>query len=339
MRYSNVTRRYGVRYWALGNETYLRGYNGYVRATDYARDLVLFSRALKAVDPAILLGANGHAQVEALGQLDEADWRETMKKDPRAKRPGPWWKTALETASAAIGFLDVHPYPCYRWGRYERYIDVEADFTEAADGAREAIRRWAPRRDRKRLRVCATEANSADWSRPGGWPHHNTLGHALVLFDIIGAHIVRNNADMLLVWNTRWRPPRSGVPQLWDAVDERNGLRPTGRVVAIWGKWLGERMVGVRSVSAVPAYATFTPRSQRLTVFLLNKDLLTADVRLHLRGFRSRASGERWLFRGSGPEDLSPVWRRVGRCRAEGGRVALALPPVSLTVLDFRRTD
>jgi hypothetical protein len=56
VRHANVVRGYGVRYWELGNESYLRGGNGAAKATDYARDFCEFARAMRVIDPAIQIG-------------------------------------------------------------------------------------------------------------------------------------------------------------------------------------------------------------------------------------------------------------------------------------------
>jgi hypothetical protein len=43
VRYANLEKRYGVKYFEIGNESYLDTYDGGSRAEDYARDVVLFS--------------------------------------------------------------------------------------------------------------------------------------------------------------------------------------------------------------------------------------------------------------------------------------------------------
>src|SRR5262249_17187351 len=79
VRYANVTKGYNVKYWEIGNESYADTYNGSATASDYARDLIEFSSVMKAIDPSIQIGANGH------------EWG--------------WWQTVLSTASGAIDFL------------------------------------------------------------------------------------------------------------------------------------------------------------------------------------------------------------------------------------------
>ena len=90
VRYANITKGYNVTYWEIGNESYLQQYNGSATASNYARDLIDFSRAMKAVDPTIRIGANGGSDT--------------------------WWQAILPTAANAIDFLAVHNYFANSWG-------------------------------------------------------------------------------------------------------------------------------------------------------------------------------------------------------------------------------
>ena len=118
VRYANVSRGYGVRYWEIGNETWLAHYNGGATAADYANDLVEFSGVMKAVDPTIQIGANGESEE--------------------------WWRTVLPVAAGAVDFLAIHNYPAYDWGSYAHYRDTDVRLDHALDAARHAIASFAP---------------------------------------------------------------------------------------------------------------------------------------------------------------------------------------------------
>lgn len=61
VRYANITRNYGVKYWMIGNETWNANNPGST-AEIYAADVIDFARAMKAVDPSILIIANGDSE-------------------------------------------------------------------------------------------------------------------------------------------------------------------------------------------------------------------------------------------------------------------------------------
>ena len=107
VRYSNVTKGLGIKYWELGNEMYGNGFYANVKwETDnnsdhspmaYAAGLIAYNKAMKAVDPSIKIGAD----VVAPG-----DWMDDAK-----NYPVNWDNTILQKACGYVDFLDVHWYP------------------------------------------------------------------------------------------------------------------------------------------------------------------------------------------------------------------------------------
>ena len=66
VRYANVTKGYGAKYWEIGNENYGNGHYGADWEADnhadksavaYADGVVAYSDAMKAVDPTVKIGA------------------------------------------------------------------------------------------------------------------------------------------------------------------------------------------------------------------------------------------------------------------------------------------
>ncbi|ASW54353.1 cellulose binding domain-containing protein [Plantactinospora sp. KBS50] len=108
VRYANVTKGYGAKYWTIGNENYGNGLYGSAweaddhadkSATGYANLVVEYADAMKAVDPGIKVGA-----VLTM----PANWPDGLKADAD---PGPWNQTVLSIAGPKIDFVDVHWYP------------------------------------------------------------------------------------------------------------------------------------------------------------------------------------------------------------------------------------
>ena len=318
VRYANVDKGYGVSCWEIGNESYL---DANVRVEDYVGDLIEIARAMKAADPTIKIGATGPNGVESPGSA-------------KAGNTTPWWQEVFAAAGDLVDVAVAHIYPCWEWRGYEAYRSVGPDVAGPIDAAFAAARRWGPPGLAERLRVAVTELNSADWSQ-GGWPTINNLGHALVLFDIIGSLLEHPRLDMAQVWNTRWVSHKPDEPSLWDAVDDCNQLQPTGRALAIWTRFVGDQMVRIGQAERVRAFASYSPAAPRLTIFLLNKDAVTRDVSVALAGYRRARVARRWTWSGEGPEDLRPTWSDAERLPVSRGEVALALPADSLTVVEL----
>jgi len=308
VRYANVTKKYNVKYWEIGNESYLQHYNGSATASNYARDLIEFSKVMKAVDPSILIGANGASSS--------------------------WWKTVLTTASSAIDFLSVHNYPSNGWGSYTYYQNNTVNLMGVVQTAQQAINAYAPAADRERLAIAATEINSADWT--GTWPHRNDMGHALALFDIFGAHLSNPKVAFTQLWNTRWSGNDTATtPVLWDALDKHNELQATGRATAMWGHFLKDTLVASSNTAMVRSYSTYTPSGGRLSVFLINKDTASRPASVVVNGGASDASVDTWVFSGQGANDLYPSWVYHGQHRNTGNSISVMLAPVSMTVVDI----
>ena len=306
VRYSNVTRGYNVRYWEIGNESWLSHYNGQASASDYARDLIEFARVMKSADPGIEIGANG----------ESADW----------------WRTILTGASSAIDFLAVHNYPPYEWGSYSYYQYNDPRFLDVVEIARSAIASYAPVADRTRLKIAVTETNAADWS--GAWPNVNDTGHALVLFDIFGQHLTAG-VEFTQLWNTRWSGSDTApVPRVIDTFDGENNLQATGSALAIWGQFLKEKMVAASNTSMVRSYASYSPTSHSVTVFLINKDTRPRDVNVRIDNLSTSLAVNRWVLKGSGPDDVRPLFSSHGSLPAAANLISTTLDPTSVTVLD-----
>ncbi|MHC5035667.1 MAG: alpha-L-arabinofuranosidase, partial [Planctomycetota bacterium] len=284
--------------------------------------------AMKEVDPTILVGPNGPNDPEDRGAADKKAGREVS-----------WWKAVLGIASADIDFLALHDYPCWKWRRYEAYIDKEPTFGGAAGGGVATLTRYCAAEDAERIRVAMTEVNSADWSASfedkKGWPHVNTLGHGVVLFDIIGSYLLHPKVDLLCVWNTRWTE-NDIAQELWDALSPQNELWPTGRAIAIWGQFVRDNMVFAEAGSGMRAFASHAPSSGELSVFLVNKGLEAQPATVTLNGYAPGSPAERWVFTGSEPEDLNPTWSREEDVEVQGESFSVDLPPVCVTVVALK---
>ncbi|MFR9778607.1 cellulose binding domain-containing protein [Micromonospora sp. MS34] len=108
VRYANVTKGYGAKYWTVGNENYGNGLYGSAweaddhpdkSATRYAELVVEYAEAMKAVDPTVQVGA-----VLTM----PANWPDGLT---AGDDPGPWNQTVLTLAGPKIDFVDVHWYP------------------------------------------------------------------------------------------------------------------------------------------------------------------------------------------------------------------------------------
>ncbi|WP_433613872.1 cellulose binding domain-containing protein [Dactylosporangium sp. CA-139114] len=108
VRYANITKGYHANYWTIGNENYGNGHYGTAWEADdhadkspkqYAEEVVAYSKAMKAVDPNIKVGAV---------LTTPANWPDALV---GAGDAGSWNQVVLSIAGASIDFVDLHWYP------------------------------------------------------------------------------------------------------------------------------------------------------------------------------------------------------------------------------------
>ncbi len=108
VRYANLTKGYGAKYWEIGNELYGNGHYGAdweadnhedKSPTGYANGVVAYSNAMKAVDPTVKIGA-----VLTI----PAGWPDGVVASGDSAT---WNQTVLSIAGPAIDFVILHWYP------------------------------------------------------------------------------------------------------------------------------------------------------------------------------------------------------------------------------------
>lgn len=308
VRYANVKKKFGIKYWEIGNESYINSYAGTATPENYGKDLIEFSKAMKAVDPTIKIGANGSGEG--------------------------WWKTVLPVASAHIDFLSIHDYPAWDFTKYDDYL-VNRNLASEMTKAQSYIQTYAKAADRSRLTLALTEINAINWLE-NGWANSNDLGHALVAFDMIGQNL-KTKAEFIQFWNSRWMRPEGGGSLVHDAYSDTNTLLPTGQALAIVSEFMLDSLVQTSGSTAVASFAAYSANNGKpvVTVALINKGYAEAPVKIALSSFRGINSASAKVLKGSGPTDALPVYASRAGITVAGTEASLNLDPTSLTLLRF----
>jgi alpha-L-arabinofuranosidase len=309
VRYANITKKYGVKYWMIGNESFMScSYNGCATAAQYRDDVILFSQRMKAVDPSIKIIANGEKSS--------------------------WWQTVLPTAAKHIDFLGISNYPIWQYsGGYDYYRTRNPDLLKEVTVAINGINQHAPSSERERLKVIVSEFGSMDWQ--GSWADNNDIGHAIVLFDMMGQQLINSKVHSSYFWNTRWVNNATKANDIYDALNKSGGLNANGLILSVWGKHLLKQMVQASSNTQIRTFASRDQVTGKLNIFLINKETSAQNVNLSVSNYASSASGKRWEYKGSGPSSVNPTWAQNGTVALNNSALSLSLPATSVTVLEF----
>ncbi len=309
VRYSNIEKGYDVKYWEVGNETWL-DYTGIEGVTSkippeiYGADLFKIATAMKAVDPDIFIGANGNSES--------------------------YWTEVLNKAASVIDYLSVHTYPLYGWKSYDDYLNKDSDPTPELKIAKKVLES-NPVTKGKNIPMMMTEYASGtffEWDR-----EHANLSRALITFDLTGQLLQYPDCYFSQFWNTI--NVYEGDNSVFNALYRDNTLTSVGRALWIWGQYLQDEMLLTTSSSMVKCFATRTP-GERMNVFLLNRDTIEHNIQLEMLNVPGiESSGGKWVFTGESLKDQDPVWTGSGNIRLKGGKLKDVLDPFSITMYTF----
>jgi hypothetical protein len=311
VHYANVTRHYDVRYWEIGNETYLSAYNGpRQNPSAYGVDVHAFSQAMKHEDPSIKVGLGGNTYE--------------------------YFRDALKVAADDVDFLIVHSYPCC--ASYTAYQHT-ARFDGAAEPARKALADLTAAQ-RSHITMALTEVNALDFLP--GRKDVNDLGHAMLLFEILAQYMTYDpDVEFEEVWNTRWidNNKTSSPPSIFDVLDNTNHMNAIGIAMSLLGHGLLTKMVGVtmqQGDGLITGYAT-TDGATQMRVWVVNRDLRPRSLTVDLSAFVSKSSGETHIFTGNGFDDIHPEIHERNPVKIRRGRCTLSLPGASIVELTLSK--
>ena len=313
--YANRTKNYGVKYWEIGNENWN---NNKAAPEEMARVVARFSQAMKAVDPSIHIGASGNNDA--------------------------WWSKFLPVAAPHLDFVSISHYNTWDWKSYDFLVqhpetDLTVNGTSTLAATLVAIDRYTTPADSARLKVIVAETNSKDYTE-NGWPGGNTLGHAHVTFETLGALMKQPRIQSAMVWTTRWVNDEEAPHSQFYALGAQNQILPTGRAVALWS-FARANMITVDGVTGlVSAYASCSADRSSLSVWIVNRGTrAVTGVKLGLKSPVPYRKVVCQQFSGTGPDDENPIWKQVTPTSQVDSNVLrnIQLPGVSVTVLSLSR--
>jgi len=341
VKYANVDKSYGVKYWEIGNEVYGNGHYGDGKGwetdthadkspKEYGKNLVAYAKAMKAVDPKVKIGAvlttPGFWPDAVRAPGDSADWNNTV----------------LSIAGRSIDFVIVHWYP-----GGTTTADVLKTPSRIA-GVRSSLRSLIAKYSGSRaasVEIAVTETDAAfspaltsqaaalfapdtymTWFEQGAthvdwWNLHNGSGDAPTT---VNGQTDYQDGGVLSAGTCaggKCEPPReTPFPTYW-------GIRSLTALAQP-----GDTMV--KSSSGNPSVTVHAVRSSKggLNVMLINKSPKNAArVSLSYAGFTPAAGAVTTVSYAKGGTALTTAKR--------GTAVGQTLPPYSITTLQLKRAS
>lgn len=307
VRYSNIKKGYNVKYWMIGNECW---HNNNENSTPdiYARDVVDFSKAMKAVDPSILIIPNGNS-------VD-------------------FFKRVLAIAGNEIDLICLSNYPIYDYrAGYATYRDTLQNLLGPVDRALTAMEEMNSESGMKKFKMIVAEYGPFDWAYK--WPFINDMGHNLYNFEMTGEQLQTPEIEFSCFWNTRWIENDSVENVVYDALDKDGNFNAIGYGLMIWGRYLGQSMVRTTSTLHIRTFASYSPAEKILYAYLLNKAEAPVAINLQIIDHSVARVESYGQLTGQGPGDVDPVWNDNVTI-AKKDLDDLLLPPVSISVIKIK---
>lgn len=309
VRYANIKKKYNVKYWIIGNETW-HPENKNSTPQIYAKDVVDFAKAMKAVDSTIKIFPNGH----------------TVQ----------WWEAVLPVTLDYVDGVSISCYPLWGFeGGYDAYRDtLPANTMGPVYAAAKGIEKFVPDSRRNDFKIIVNEYGPFDWISL--WPLTNDMGHAIACFEMTGEQLKHPRVLCSQFWNTRWIENLEDKNQPWDALDKDGNFNPTGYALAIWGNFLAKKMVYTSSpIVRIQTFASCDAEKKQLYIYLTNKSENQEQAVLHIEGGIVDKVVQRWELVGKDDADTEPVWRE-NKSTSASDPLSLIVPGMSITVIEYK---
>lgn len=321
VRYANITKKYNIRYWSIGNEPNF--FVAVLKAKSYTtEDLTknwrAIAQAMIAVDPNIVLVGPDISQYVVLNaDSNPIQYLEgNGGGDPKDDLGKDWMQEFLKANGDLIGVVSIHRYP-YPGGKSTNVATI--------DGLRENSREWETiiPNLRKIIRASAgrdipiavTEFNSNSNNSMGGEASLDSLYNGIWTADLLG-HFIRQKLSMALYWNIQTKGNGFGLIG--------NGtLRPSYYAYVMYSHF-GTELVASESSDQDVTISAAKTIDGKLTLMVINLASAEKNIPLSLKGSSLPKNAEVWLL------DKDHKAENIGTQDVSSG--ALKLPAQSVTL-------
>lgn len=293
VRYANITKKYNIRYWSIGNEPNF--FVAVLKASSYTtEDLTknwrAIAEAMLAVDPSIILvgpdisqyvvlnAEPGHIQyLEGNGGGDPTD---DLGKD--------WLQEFLKANGDLIGVVAIHRYP---------FPGGVSTNVATIDGLRENSGEWATIIPNLRkiiqasagrdIPIAVTEFNSNSNNNTGGEASLDSLYNAIWTANVLG-HMIRQQVHMALYWDLQRKGAGFGLIGI-------NEQRPPYYSYIMYTH-LGTELVASESADDNVTITAAKTDDGSLTLMVINLGSDEKTLPLEIKGFTPAGEADVWRF-------------------------------------------
>jgi len=310
VRYANITKGYGIKYWQLGNEQ--DHHSDIYPLEAFKADYKKMAMAMLEVDPAIKT---------APGLLSR--WNDEM----------------LRYCPEYVEFITCHQYLWFGGSTTEGYDawknygnDLIPNITKNLDYVRAS--------SKPNLEIFVTETGVTGGKYPD--PQVFNLYKGLVLFEMQMEMITTSNVRNTHYWGTHtpWNGEDGDAPlATLFSNDQANENHMQADILSAINGNIQQNYTGKNSSSRIVTYATISDNDSLMVVFALNKSSIPKNIRITTQNSGSFQDLEKWVFAGRSEYDAEAKFILDSEGTVEKNSVEATLPPLSITILRLGLND
>jgi hypothetical protein len=308
VRYANVEKGYGTRYWSIGNEPNLDSDYDVER---YNTEWRAMAEAMEAVDPDILLVGPNISQFTGNPAVD-----------PKDASGRDWLREFLLANGDKVDVVAVHryPFPRGKTAPPATIDDLRANSREwdtIIPNLRAVIRETVGHD----LPIAVGEVNS-HWSHAvNGEATPDSFYNAIWWGDVLG-RLIRQRVDIVAYFALQTPPSVGGFGLIGSSE-----LRPTYYVYQIYQRF-GSELLYASSDDPDVSITAALREDGALTLVIVNLGPEEKTKPLQLNGFKPKGAAEVWLF------DAEHQAEQIGeQAIADGSQIAVPAQSISLYVV------
>jgi len=303
VRYMNITKKANVKYYEVGNELYGDWHANHCTPEYYGKKAAEFIKAMKAVDPTIV--------VTVVWVLD-----------------GEWNKIVFEHTKDVADGVNVHHYPQHTGEENDAgLLGAPQSLNDILPGVKRQIQQWG--NPNRKYEIWLTEWNSVDF-KPG--PQTIGIVNALFVADYLGM-LAKHNIDQASYWDIHNDMTEQGGDYGYlsrtGAPDGDNIPRPS-----YWAFKLASQSIRGKLVESstgneyVSSY--LTENNGKKSLVLINKMPRTrADITISIPGFSGNAQVNLLI-----EENMKKGYSTESKNITKGTKITL--PAYSVTTIDIQ---
>jgi alpha-L-arabinofuranosidase len=307
VRYANITKGYGIKYWQLGNEQ------------DHHSDIY----PLESFKVDYKKMAAGMHEIDA-----------SIKTAPGLLQK--WNNTMLSYCPEYVNFITCHQYLWFGGSETEAY-DVWKNYGSNLIPNITKNKNYVHASSKPELEIFITETGITG----GKYPDSDVfnLYKALILFEMQMEQISTPNVKYTFYWGTHlpWNGEFGDNPiATLFSNDNENENHLQADVLSAINNNIQAKLIGKSSKDKVVTYSTLSENDSLMVIFALNKNESSKNIKITTENIAGLNKFEKWVFAGESEFDTNVEFNLEEEGDFIGNVIETTLPPLSINVIRIK---